>query len=225
VKRFVALLPALLLLLAVTASAASRVFSPVAVDAREVAETVRALYGDQVRAEVINQRLVVLADAKQMAEIAELIAELERAPAPLRLTLSEAPPVDEISGTVYRSGGTEYRIDTVEGALVELEASRLGERAATDGWTAMVEEVPVRIDALVLNLRLHRDQVLATYSFTRKEQDERRVYGNRRVGALGQWMPLLPRIDITHDDSRNRYSTDQLAGRRAQLYIKVERIE
>src|SRR5690606_3639530 len=115
-----------LLLFAASAWAASQVFSPIGVPPEEVAETVRALYGDQVRAQVINRRLVVVADTRQLAEIEQLVAELERVPVPLRLTLSEAPPVDDIAGTVWRSGGTEYRIDTVEGALVELEASRFG---------------------------------------------------------------------------------------------------
>lgn len=212
---------ALLFLFAAAAVAESQVFSPIGTPPEEVAATVRALYGEQVRVEVVNQRLVVIGSAKQLAEIGELVTELERVPAPLRLSLSETPPLEDGSATVYRSGVQEYRIDTVEGALVELEASRLGERAAADGWSVMVEEVPVRIDALVLNLQLQGDEVLVTYSFTRRHEDERRVYGNRQLGTLGRWMALLPQIE---GRAPNTYSTTA-AGRRGQLYLKVERGE
>lgn len=219
VRRFALCL--LLLLAGQLAQAESRVFSLVTAQPQEVAETVRALYGDQVTVQVINQRLAVVGSAGQVAQIAELVAQLDRVPATLRLTLSEDPPIDEITGSVYRTGAQEYRIDTVEGAMVELEAVRLGQRAATDGWLVLVDEVPVHIRSLVLNVRLQRDEVLVTYSFTRRDEGERQVYGNRRAGALGQWMPLLPKIG---GSTPNTYSTEA-ADRRGQLYLRVERIE
>jgi hypothetical protein len=209
-----------------SALAESRVFAPVGVQPQQVLETVRALYGDQVRAEVINQRLVVVGSAEQVAEIGELITQLDRVPAPLRLILSEHPPLDEIAGTVYRSGTPEHHIDTVEGALVEIEATQLSQRASGDGWWVAIEEVPTRIEAIALQVRLReQDKLEVTYSFTRHRDGERRVYGNQLAGDLGRWMALLPRIDtgaITNAGG-TLYSTVPRSNG-AQLYLKVERV-
>jgi hypothetical protein len=207
--------------------AESRVFTLISVQPQQVQETVHALYGDQVRAEVINQRLVVVGGAKQIAEIGELVAQLDRAPARLRLALSEDPPIEEITGTVYRSGAPEHRIDTVEGALVEIEATQLAQRASGDGWWITIEDVPTRVEAITLQVRLQeRDTLLVIYSVTRHRDGERRVYGNQLVGDLGRWMALLPRIDTgaVSNAAGTVYSTAP-QGNRAQLYLKVERVE
>lgn len=223
---FAALLLALLWFCSSGAYAESQVFELRAAKPTEVLATVRSLYGDQLRAELINQRLVVVGSKQQLGEVEQLIEQLDRLPAPLRLTLSETPPVDEIAGFTVHSTATMQQIDTVEGANVAVESSRFGERANAAGWWVAIEEVPVQIDSLMLRVDPDgRGGLQVTYSFMRHENGERRVFGNRVRGTEGVWIPLLPRVEsATPEPGSKVYSTAQ-RGPRAQLYLRVEKLD
>jgi nitrate reductase NapAB chaperone NapD len=223
------ILTALALLFALSAPAAhadSQVFELHTARPEEVMATIRGLYGDQVRVELIRQRLVVVADAKQLAEVAQLIQQVDRLPAPLRLTLSESPPVDEVAGFTVHSTAPQVVLESVEGAHIDIDRRRFGERATAGGWWVRVEEKPVEIDSLALRIDPDgRDGLIVTYSFVRHEQGERRILGNRVAGREGVWIPLLPRIQSPEATEGSKVYRTAQTGQRAQLYLKVERLE
>lgn len=223
---FAALLLSLLWLGSDVVHADSEVFELRAAKPAEVLATVRSLYGDQLRAELINQRLVVVGSKRQLGEVKQLIEQLDRLPAPLRLSLSETPPVDEIAGFAVHSTATLQQIDTVEGANVTVEASRFGERATAAGWWVAIEEVPVQIDHLMLRVDPDgRGGLQVTYSFMRHENGQRRVFGNRVRGTEGVWMPLLPRVEAATSQTGSEVYSTAPSGPRAQLYLRVEKLE
>ncbi len=211
---------------ATSTHADSQVFELHGANPDEVLTTVRDLYGDQLRADVIQQRLVVVGSAKQIDEVRQLIAQLDRVPAALRLTLSETPPVDEVTGFTVHTTARMQTIDTTEEASVVIEKSRFGERATTAGWVVEVEQVPVEVESLMLRVDADgRGGLLVSYSFVRYENGERRVYGNRVRGKAGDWLALLPRVDQPAAKKGSKVYSSAQAGQRAQLYLKVERLD
>ncbi len=204
----------------------SQVFELRAAKPEEVIATIRGLYGDQLRVELFRQRLVVVGNAKQLAEVAQLLEQIDRLPAPLRLTLSENPPVDEVAGFAVHSTAPQVTIETFEGAHVDIEKSRFGERAATAGWWISIEEVAVAVDHLALRIDADgRGGLIATYNFVRHENGERRILGNRVMGREGVWIPLLPRVEPPASTEGSKVYSSVQAGPRAQLYLKVERLD
>ena len=213
--------------LGTAARADSEVFELRGANPQEVLAAIRNLYGDDLRAQMIQQRLVVVGSAKQLDEVRQLIAQVDRLPAALRLTLSESPPVDEVAGFSIHTSAPMQTIDTTEEASIVIDKSRFGERAASAGWWVEVEQVPVEIDRLMLRVDPDgRGGLLISYSFVRYENGERRVYGNRVRGRAGDWLALLPTLTPPPAAKKGSkvYSSAQ-AGQRAQLYLKVEKID
>ncbi len=225
-RRFAIALLLLLVLCATPARADSQVFELKIADPNTVLTTIRNLYGDEVRAELIRQRLVVVGSARQIDEITRLIEQVDQPPVALRLSLSETPPAEAAAGSIVRTTATVQQLETTEGANIAIDRRRFGERAAAAGWWVEIEQVPVQIDSLMLRVdRDGRGGLLVTYSFTRHEDGQRLVYGNRVRGSEGSWMPLLPRPETAPATTNGKvYSTAQ-AGQQAQLYLKVDRLD
>lgn len=208
------------------AGAETRVFSLSHPHPEEVLQRVRSLYGDKIRADLVQQRLVVIGNGAQLREIGDLLEQLDRAPQALRLTLREQPPADDDAHSVtYGTDRGGLSIDTVSGALVTLEYSQIAQQPGGNGWWITIENVPTAVSALMLQVQLQgtrHAQVLVSYS---KEQDQqRRVFGNTVVGPLGAWLPLLPQPDAaqTSGGSGVTYSTGPKPG--SQLYLRIDPI-
>lgn len=226
--RMTALLRPLLLglclcALAGGAHADTRVFRLQTATPAAMVEALRSLYGEQIRVEVIQQQLVVVADAERLAEIDRLLDQMDRPPAALRLILSEDPPEQAGAGAVSYSAGkpTAHMIDTVEKALVVVEHSTLSQRPmAGDGWLVSIEDVPTQIEALTLQVeRVGAETLRVMVSYGRQHNGDRKVYGNIVGGRFGEWLALLPqpvRSDATYQTAPKRGS---------QLYLRVDRAE
>lgn len=222
-QRVPTLLRPLLLGLCLIACAASqadtRVFRLQTATPARIVEALRSLYGDQVRVEVIQQQLVVVADAERLAEIDRLLDELDRPLLPLRLTLSEELPQEPDGAITYSAGAPRAQvIDTVEKALVVLDHETFAQRPASDGWWVTIEDVPTRIESLTLRVeRQGAETLLVTTSFERRDHGERRVFGTAVSGRFGDWLALLPQP--VRGDAH--YSTAPPRG--SQLYLRVDR--
>jgi len=212
-----------LCLLPPAAGADTQVFTVTSPQPEQVLQTVRSLYGDRVRADLIQQRLVVVGSRAQLAEIGTLLAQLDRPPQALRLTLREQPPLG--SSITYGTDGDGLSVDTVAGALVTLERSQLTQQPAANGWWITVDNVPVEFSSVMLQIQLQGErsaQVLVSY--TREQNQQRRVFGNTVSGTLGTWLPLLPQSARPEaDDKHGRtYSTGPKPG--TQLYLRIDPI-
>lgn len=197
----------------------TRVFRLQTATPASVVEALRSLYGEQIRAEVIQQQLVVVADAERLAEIDRLLEQMDRPPLALRLTLSEDPPEEQANVVSYSAGRpTAHVIETVEKAPVMLEYSEFSQRPVADGWWVAIEDVPTRIEALTLQVqRQGAETLVVTVGFERQRDGERKVFGATVSGRFDDWLPLLPqpvRSDATYQTAPKRGS---------QLYLKVER--
>lgn len=224
-RRFLAL-PFLALLLAVAAGQAlaeARVFDLTSPNPEEVLRVLQTTYGDKVRADLIQQRLVVVGSKKQLDEVAGMLARIDRAPAALRLTLRETlPPVVEREGTVVYSSGDDGRvIDTVEGALVGIDYQQIVQQPVSNGWLIAIDNQPQTVSSLTLQVQLRNTrtaQVLVSFADERNQQ--RRVFANTLTGEIGAWIPLLPQT-IGQLEGPGVYSTGPKRGE--QLYLRVER--
>lgn len=205
------------------ASAEARVFDLTSPNPDEVLRVLQTTYGDKVRADLIQQRLVVVGSPRQLDEIAVLLARIDRAPAALRLTLRETlpPTVERENTVVYSSGDDGYLVDTVEHAMVAVDHQRVVQQPVSSGWLIAIENQLQTIDSLTLQVQLQNSrtaQVLV--SFTREENQQRRVFSNTLTGEIGAWIPLLPQ------------RAGQLEGpgvistgpkRSEQLYLRIEK--
>jgi hypothetical protein len=224
-RRFLAL-PLLALLLALAAGqtlAEARVFDLTTPNPDEIVRMLQTTYGDKVRIDVVQQRLVVVGSAKQLDEIAGLLAKLDRPPAALRLTLRETPPpVVEREGTVVYSSGDDGRvIDTVESALVAIDYQQIVQQPASDGWLVAIENQPLTVSSLTVQVQLQNSrtaQVLVSFADERNQQ--RRVYSNTLTGEIGEWIALLPR-KTGQLEGPGAYSTGPKRGE--QVYLRIER--
>jgi len=204
-------------------SAEARVFNLSNPNPDAVLRAVQTNYGDKVRADIIQQRLMVVGTPKQLDEIAALLTKIDRAPAPLHLTLREQPPPrTEQEGTVvYSSGDDGYSVDTVEGALVALEYQQIVQQPISNGWLIQIDNQPQTISSLTLQVQLQNSrsaQVLV--SFSKEENQQRRVYGNTLTGDIGAWIPLLPQ-PLSQATDKNTISSGAKRGQ--QLYLRIER--
>lgn len=219
-------LPLLALLLALGAGqlqADVRIFDLTTPNPGDIERVVQSTYGDKVRVNLIQQRLVVVGSKKQIEEIAELLDKLDRPPAALRLTLRETPPpVIEREGTVVYSSGDDGRIiDTVEGALVGVDYQQIVQQPASDGWRVAIDNQPQTVSSLTLQIQLQSTrtaQVLVSFADERNQQ--RRVFANTLVGEIGAWIPLLPQ-KAGQLEGPGVYSTGPKRGE--QVYLRVER--
>ena len=219
-------LPLLALLLAFSsgpALAEAQVFDLTTPNPDEIVRVLQTTYGDKVRIDVIQQRLVVVGSRKQLDEIATLLAKLDRPPTALRLTLRETPPpTAEHEGTVVYSSGDDGRIiDTVEGAMVGIDYQQMVQQPSSNGWLVAIENQPLTVSSLTVQVQLQNTrtaQVLV--SFADERNQERRVFANTLTGEIGAWIPLLPR-KAGQLEGPGVYSTG--AKRGEQLYLRVER--
>jgi hypothetical protein len=214
----------LLCLIGVTASAEARIFDLSNPNPEAVLQVLQTTYGDKVRVDLIQQRLVVVGTGKQLDEIAALLAKIDRPPAALRLTVRTQPPaLTEHEGTVvYSSGDDGYTIDTVENALVALDHQQIVQQPVSDGWLVTIDNKPQMISSLTLQVQLQNSrtaQILV--SFSREENQQRRVFGNTLSGEIGAWIPLLPQPLAQADTGKGTISSGAKRGQ--QLYLRIER--
>lgn len=211
-----------------TALADARVFELTTPNPQEVVDTLRQTYGDKIRVDLVQQRLVVVGSKQQLDEIGAVLVKLDPTPAALRLTIREQPPADETPGTITYSTTTNngYTIDTVEGALVALDYQQLSQRisgfgsgAAHRGWLIDIEDKPTLLQSITLQVRVPRGgKAVVTVGYTKEENQQRRIFGNTVAGELGSWIPLLPEPEapahgiITSGPKRGN-----------QLYVRVQK--
>lgn len=217
------LLLALALLLPPQAQAEARVFDLTTPQPEQIVDMLRNTYGDKVRVDLVQQRLVVVGSKKQLDEIDALLAKLDRAPSALRLTLRDTlPPMAERDGTVVYSAGDDGRIiDTVEGALVAVDYQQVVQQPVTNGWLVAIDNRTQTVSALTLQVQLQNSrtaQVLVSFSDERDQQ--RRVYANTLNAEVGAWTPLLPQR-AGQLDGPGVVSTGPKRGE--QLYLRIER--
>lgn len=219
-RLLLALLPALALWLTPAAHAASRVYELRYAIPDEVAAAVQAVHGAEVRTEVVRQRLLVVGPEHRLRAIDTLLAELDQAPLPLHLTLTLQQPAAP-GGRTFSAGASEaVELATVEGAFVTLERSRFGQQAGSAGWLIEIDEVPVAIEAVTLQLRRHGDdRVDVVVSYTHYENGQRRVLGNTVPARLGEWVSLLPTTAQAQPVAGNHYATAPL--RADQLWLRI----
>jgi hypothetical protein len=212
-----------LCIISALAAAEARIFNLTNPNPDAVLQVLQTTYGDKVRVDLIQQRLVVVGTAKQLDEIAALLAKIDRPPAPLHLTVREQPPaLTEQEGTVvYSSGDDGYTVDTVEGALVALEYQQIVQQPVSNGWLIQIDNQPQTISSLTLQVQLQNSrtaQVLV--SFSKEENQQRRVFGNTLTGDIGAWIPLLPQ-PLSQATDKNTISSGPKRGQ--QLYLRIER--
>jgi antitoxin component of MazEF toxin-antitoxin module len=160
-------LPLFALLLALSAGQAhaeARVFDLVTPNPDEIVRMLQTTYGDKVRVDIVQQRLVVVGSTRQLDEIATLLAKIDRPPAALRLTLRETPPpTTEREGTVVYSSGDDGRvIDTVEGAMVAVDYQKIVQQPTSNGWLVAIENQPVTVSSLTVQVQLQSSRTAQT---------------------------------------------------------------
>jgi len=269
-------LPLWLCVVSIVASAEARVFNLSNPDPESILHVLQTTYGDKVRIDLIQQRLVVVGSAKQLDEVGALLAKIDRPPTPLHLTLREQPPpaIEQGDVVVYSSGDDGYTVDTVEGALVALEYQQVVQQPTLGGlvgiapqagatqpantaqstntaqattsrtksttstaqgsatqssatqnyngsWLVQIDNQLQQVSSLTLQVQLQNSrtaQILVSYS--REENQQRRVFGNTLIGDIGAWIPLLPQ-PLSQMTDKNTISSG--AKRGEQLYLRIER--
>jgi hypothetical protein len=220
-----------------TALADARVFELTTPNPQEVVDTLRQTYGDKIRVDLVQQRLVVVGSKQQLDEIGAVLVKLDPTPAALRLTIREQPPADETPGTITYSTTTNngYTIDTVEGALVALDYSQLSQRvsgfgagAPYRGWLIDIEEKPTLLQSITLQVRAPSRKAIITVGYTKEENQQRRVFGNTVAGDLGSWIPLLPQQEVPQQGAPEQEvpadGTITSGPKRGnQLYVRVQK--
>lgn len=214
-------------LLAGTASADVEIFPVRSINPQQVLETVRTELGDRAQVDLVQQKLVVVGDAKALSDTTMLLRKIDRLPANLRLTLTEIPTnttEDGNTSTTYGADKNSQIMDTVEGAQLSLDYSKFHQQVETNGWMFSVNDVPVAVRQLELRVTLlnaHTAQIVMTY--VRYENQERKVFGRIVAGELGSWIPLLPELTPpTNNEKVTEYTSGQKPGE--QLYVKVEKV-
>ncbi len=215
-----------------TALADARVFELTTPNPQEVVDTLRQTYGDKIRVDLVQQRLVVVGSKQQLDEIGAVLVKLDPTPAALRLTIREQPPADETPGTITYSTTTNngYTIDTVEGALVALDYSQLSQRvsgfgagAPYRGWLIDIEEKPTLLQSITLQVRAPSRKAIITVGYTKEENQQRRVFGNTVAGDLGSWIPLLPQQGAPEQEVPADGTITSGPKRGNQLYVRVQK--
>ncbi|MDB6062282.1 MAG: hypothetical protein JWM78_2385 [Verrucomicrobiaceae bacterium] len=210
---------------------------------QEVVDTIHESYGDKLHAELVQEKLVVVGSKQQLNEVSNLLARIDPMPARLRLQLREQPPADEKSNVITYSSNSSgaYTIDSVEGAFVSIDYSQVAQQVSgagvnnnindannnnsgggantQNGWWVEINNTPVEIRSLTLQIRLQNNRsAMVTVSYTREENQERRVYGNTLVGELGSWVALLPQPVTAEGGS---ISSGAKAG--SQIYLRIDK--
>ncbi len=206
---------------AIAALAETRVFELTNPNTESVLQLLRSTFGDKVRADLFQGKLVVVGTPTQLDEISTLLTKIDRAPTPLHLTLRERlPPSSEQNGTiVYSSGDDGYTVDTVESAFVTIDYQKIAQQPVANGWLIAIDNVPQKISSLLLQIQLLNNrsaQILVSYS--KQENQDRRVFGNTLVGEIGAWIPLLPQPSAPPPGTIN---TGRKPGQ--QLYLRIEK--
>jgi hypothetical protein len=226
--NFRAVLLCLCFAIASPAWAGAEVFPVQSSYPEEVAEALHAALGERAQVSVVQQKLVVVGDDKTIAEARALLRQIDRLPANLRLTLSERPPqenIDADSGVItYQVDKGTQMLETVEGARVSLEFSKFHQQPVADGWMLAINEQPVAVQQLEMNVRLIGARTLKVMlSFVRHENQQRKVYGRIVTGELGEWIPLLPQSSVSISEGDGvEYSSGAKPGE--QLYLYVEKV-
>jgi hypothetical protein len=200
---------------------------------QQTLETVRAALGDRAQVDMVQQRLVVVGDQKALSDAASLLRKIDRLPANLRLTITEIPPSeshDPNTGMlVYTTDKNSQVIDTVEGAQISVSYEKFHQTVATDGWMFTVNNEPTAVQQLEMRARVvaaHTVEIVM--SFTRYENQQRKVYGRVVAGEMGKWIPLLPQrgndAEPNDAEANNVVSYSSGAKPGEQLYLKVEKV-
>jgi len=212
---------ALFLLTAMSACFAdSRVFTLVNPHPEEVLQGLRNTYGDKISADIVRGKLVVVGSKQQLDEVTALLVKLDPAPRALRLRVREQVP-DTTPGTVTYSSdnGGGYTIDTVEGALVSIDYSKVAQQPRMNGWWISIDNVPTQFTSITLQVQTEGGRrAIVLVSYAAEKNQERKVFANTVVGNLGTWIPLLPRPADTDADTISSGPK-----RDDQLYLRVDK--
>lgn len=220
-------------LAAAFAHADARVFDLNTPNPQTVVDALQARYGDSIQAELVQQRLVVIGERRKLEEVGALLAQLDPAPARLRLQLRAQPPAGDPGVITYSSSTDGYTIDTVEGAFVGLRHETLAQQIGSDarGWVITIENEPVEISDLTLQITLRdKRSALIVVSYTREENGRRRVFGNTVAGELGSWIALLPETSVAQQQQASTphgggtVTISSGAKRGSQLYLRIDKI-
>src|SRR5690606_2503485 len=215
----------LLLVSSAAVLADARVFNLNTPNTQTVIDALQSKYGDAIQVELVQQKLVVVGDSRTLAEVGGTLARIDPAPAPLRLQLRAQPPLrDDGKVITYSAKAEGYSLDTVEGTFVVLRhdqlAQQIGEagRDGRHGWTVSIHDTPAQIDELTLQITLRdKRSAMIVVSYTRLENQQRRVYGNTLVGELGTWIALLPQPQVAEGVVSSGPAPS------SQLYLRVDK--
>lgn len=204
------------------------VFPLRAITPDEAVESLRAVLGDRATVDVVQQKLVVVGDARALQDAATLLRKIDRLPANLRLTLTENPPTEsqdpQTGMLVYTTDKNSQVVDTLEGALLTIDHTKFHQTLTSDGWLFSVDNQPVAVQQLQMRVRVvgaRTAEVMMT--FVRYENQQRRVYGRVVLGDMGTWIALLPqRPQPDAGVSTTTYSSGEKPGE--QLYLKIEKV-
>lgn len=198
----------------------SRVFTLVNPHPEEIVASLQKTYGDKIHADIVQGRLLVVGTTQQLDEVAALLVKLDPAPRALRLTFSAQPPSDTDSHTTtYSTNKGDYTIDTVEGAFVTVDYEKVAQQPTSNGWLISIDNKPIKIDTLSLRISTEGGRrAIVVVSYTKQENQERRIFGNTAVGDIGAWIPLLPRPATPNDGT---ITSGAKTGE--QLYLRVDK--
>jgi hypothetical protein len=204
----------------------ARVFTLNNPDTQQVLQSLQARYGDNLHAELVQEKLVVIGSKQQLDEVGSVLTRIDPARLALRLHLREQPPEDESANVItYSTDNSGYTIDTIEGAFVALDYSQIAQQigsAASDGggWWVTIENTPVAVRALTLQIRVqNKRNAIVVVSYAKEDDQQRQVFGNTVSGFLGTWIPLLPRRE---PDAPGSISSGAKPG--SQLYLRIDKI-
>lgn len=204
------------------------VFTLRAANPDEAVATLRAALGNRAQINVVQQKLVVVGEAKALQEAASILRKVDRLPANLRLTLTENPPtesVDPSSGVlVYTTDRNSQVVDTLEGAMLSLDYTKFHQTVSSDGWLVSIDNQPIAVQQMQMRVRLagaRSAEIMLSY--VRYVNQERKVYGRIIAGEMGTWIPLLPeRVQPSSDGNSVQYDSGPKPGE--QLYLKIEKV-
>ena len=208
----------------------AQVFALQSANPEQVLETLRTALGNRARVDLVQQKLVVVGDSETLAEAKSLLAQIDRLPANLRLTLTENPPSrseDEEGVIRYSVDKNSQSLETVEGAQVSLDYSKFHQQPQSDGWLFTINETPVAVRQMEMSVRLIAKRTARiTMAYTRYENQERKVYGRIVTGELGHWIPLLPQLlpqgSVSIESEGTTYTSGNKPGE--QLYLRIDRV-
>lgn len=176
-------------------------------------QTISDLYGDYVKINLNQHRLIIRGQTKQLDQITQIIEDIDR-PKLLKISLSSKPQNDTLIST--RSKNEITQVPSENGKQFAINRSHIQEGGYTSWYQSSSDDTVIDDETILITPLLIANGVRIQMTYNKKQNAKIVSSSQTLIGKVGEWISLTGKPDNVN---KQRIST---SSKEDELWIKID---